>query len=82
MIGVQDEDSCGRSGQCETPQACRGGSRATRGKRSLARKSLAALRTYASEIVRLYIVVYSFCPSLFFRVFKSTQIKDDSSVLL
>ncbi|MEL3972796.1 hypothetical protein AAEO50_10930, partial [Rossellomorea oryzaecorticis] len=29
---------------CETPQACRGGSRATRGKRSLARKSLAVLR--------------------------------------
>ncbi|KAA0562196.1 hypothetical protein F0342_17370 [Bacillus sp. CH30_1T] len=46
MIGVQDEDSCGKSSLCETPQACRGGSRATRGKRSLARKSLAVLRTY------------------------------------
>ncbi|KAA0566556.1 hypothetical protein F0342_00425 [Bacillus sp. CH30_1T] len=41
LIGVQDEDSCGKSSLCETPQACRGGSRATRGKRSLARKSLA-----------------------------------------
>nr|WP_232353841.1 hypothetical protein [[Bacillus] enclensis] len=29
----------------ETPQACRGGSRATRGKRSLARKSLALLES-------------------------------------
>jgi methionyl-tRNA synthetase len=43
LIGVQDEDSCGRSGQCETPQACRGGIRVTRGKRSLARKSKAVL---------------------------------------
>ncbi|WP_074440071.1 hypothetical protein [[Bacillus] enclensis] len=41
MIGVQDEDSCGKSSLCETPQACRGGSRATRGKRSHARKSIA-----------------------------------------
>ena len=87
LIGVQDEDSCGKSSLCETcpaiglrgkchksdrpwrqrtpsrpirlmptaserspplfyPQACRGGSRATRGKRSLARKSLAVWRTY------------------------------------
>ncbi|NQD65768.1 hypothetical protein HP456_07520 [Bacillus haikouensis] len=36
------------------------------GKRSLARKSLAVLRIYA-EIVRLYVVVYLFCPSLFFK---------------
>ncbi|WP_246289021.1 hypothetical protein [Bacillus haikouensis] len=64
MIGVQDEDSCGRSSQCETPQACRGGSRATRGKRSLARKSLAVLRIYA-EIVRLYVEVISFVPASF-----------------
>jgi hypothetical protein len=45
LIGVEDEDSCGRSGQCETPQACRGGSRVTRGKRSLARKSTAVLKS-------------------------------------
>ncbi|SCB90331.1 hypothetical protein GA0061094_1285 [[Bacillus] enclensis] len=44
MIGVQDEDSCGKSSLCETPQACRGGSRATRGKRSLARKSIAVYK--------------------------------------
>ncbi|MEL3972241.1 hypothetical protein AAEO50_08125 [Rossellomorea oryzaecorticis] len=61
MIGVQDEDSCGKSSLCETPQerTRRGGSRATRGKRSLARKSLAVLRDY-TEIVRLYIVFFSF----------------------
>ncbi|MEL3974568.1 hypothetical protein AAEO50_19960 [Rossellomorea oryzaecorticis] len=49
MIVVQDEDSCRRSGQCETPQERmrRGGSRATRGKRSLARKSLAVFRDYS-----------------------------------
>jgi len=57
LIGVQDEDSCGKSSLCETPQACRGGSRATRGKRSLERKSLTVLRTYTS-IVRLYIVAF------------------------
>ncbi|MFC7784026.1 hypothetical protein ACFQWC_05935 [Rossellomorea sp. GCM10028870] len=62
MIGVQDEDSCGKSSLCETPQACRGGSRATRGKRSLARKSLAVLRPYTS-IVRCYIVAFSFVPA-------------------
>ncbi|TYS83613.1 hypothetical protein FZC85_16580 [Rossellomorea aquimaris] len=39
------------------PQACRGGSRATRGKRSLARKSLAVIRTDTS-IIRLYTVVF------------------------
>ncbi|KAA0566529.1 hypothetical protein F0342_00280 [Bacillus sp. CH30_1T] len=59
MIGVKDEDSCGKSSLCETPQACRGGSRATRGKRSLARKSLAVLRSY-TEIVRLDVVVFCF----------------------
>ncbi|MFY2251154.1 hypothetical protein ACOSZH_14765 [Priestia megaterium] len=43
MIGGQDEDSCGNSGIDETPQECkrRGGSSATRGKRSLAQKSTA-----------------------------------------
>ncbi|MED4146157.1 hypothetical protein P4669_23640 [Priestia megaterium] len=43
MIGGQDEDSCGKSGTDETPQARkrRGGSPAARGKRSLARKSTA-----------------------------------------
>ncbi|MFC7785108.1 hypothetical protein [Rossellomorea sp. GCM10028870] len=50
MIGVQDEDSCGKSSLCETPQACRGGSPATRGKRSLARKSLAVLRNYTKRL--------------------------------
>ncbi|WP_071619945.1 hypothetical protein [Rossellomorea aquimaris] len=46
MIGVLDEDSCGKSSLCETPQERmrRGGSRATRGKRSLARKSKAVLK--------------------------------------
>ncbi|OLO38690.1 hypothetical protein BTA37_12640 [Priestia megaterium] len=45
MIGGQGEDSCGKSGTGETPQECqrRGGSRAARGKRSLARKSTAAV---------------------------------------
>ncbi|MEN3771565.1 hypothetical protein [Priestia megaterium] len=43
MIGEQDEDSCGNSGIDETPQERkrRGGSSATSGKRSLARKSTA-----------------------------------------
>ncbi|WP_460113101.1 hypothetical protein [Priestia megaterium] len=43
MIGEQGEDSCGKSGTDETPQAHkrRGGSSAARGKRSLARKSTA-----------------------------------------
>ncbi|MGN7228781.1 hypothetical protein ACTHQ0_03300 [Priestia megaterium] len=43
MIGGQDEDSCGKRGTGETPQELkrRGGSAATRGKRSLARKSTA-----------------------------------------
>jgi hypothetical protein len=45
LIGVQDEDSCGKSETGETPQERmqRGGSPAARGKRSLARKSLAVL---------------------------------------
>ncbi|MDO6851092.1 hypothetical protein Q4S57_24590 [Priestia megaterium] len=43
MIGWQGEDSCGKSGTGETPQERerRGGSAAARGKRSLARKSIA-----------------------------------------
>ncbi|UYV51387.1 hypothetical protein [Priestia megaterium] len=43
MIGGQGEDSCGKSGRDETPQERkrRGGSAAARGKRSLARKSIA-----------------------------------------
>ncbi|MBX9966569.1 hypothetical protein ACFW1J_02305 [Priestia aryabhattai] len=43
MIGGQGEDSCGKSGTGETPQEHmrRGGSAAARGKRSLARKSIA-----------------------------------------
>ncbi|MGG1369180.1 hypothetical protein ABE322_25865 [Priestia megaterium] len=43
MIGEQGEDSCGNSGTGETPQEHkrRGGSRAARGKRSVARKSTA-----------------------------------------
>ncbi|MED4141576.1 hypothetical protein P4669_00005 [Priestia megaterium] len=46
MIGGQGEDSCGKSGTDETPQARkrRGGSPAARGKRSLARKSTAVSR--------------------------------------
>ncbi|MGG2089614.1 hypothetical protein ABFY59_21795 [Priestia aryabhattai] len=44
MIGGKDGDSCGKSGTGETPQERkrRGGSPATRGKRSLTRKSAAA----------------------------------------
>ncbi|MEI2339814.1 hypothetical protein [Priestia megaterium] len=43
MIGGQGEDSCGKSGTGETQQERkrRGGSAAARGKRSLARKSIA-----------------------------------------
>ncbi|WP_269090189.1 MULTISPECIES: hypothetical protein [Priestia] len=43
MIGGQGEDFCGKSGRDETPQERkrRGGSSAARGKRSLARKSIA-----------------------------------------
>ncbi|WP_176343738.1 hypothetical protein [Priestia aryabhattai] len=59
MIGGQGEDSCGKSGTGEIPQ--RGGSPAVRGKRSLARKSMAASRavqlmypicTYSDGIIR------------------------------
>jgi hypothetical protein len=64
LIGVQDEDSCGKSSLCETPQACRGGSRATRGKRSLARKSLAEIKAY-TEIVRLLVRDNKFVPASF-----------------
>ncbi|SCB81137.1 hypothetical protein GA0061094_0663 [[Bacillus] enclensis] len=35
----------------ETPQACRGGSRAARGKRSLARKSLALFRVHSKMFI-------------------------------
>ncbi|WP_255293369.1 hypothetical protein [Priestia megaterium] len=43
MIGGQGEDSCGKSGIGETPQEHKrqGGSPPARGKRSLARKSMA-----------------------------------------
>ncbi|MDC7768663.1 hypothetical protein POL88_06930 [Priestia megaterium] len=43
MIGGQGKDSCVKSGTGETPQQRkrRGGSAAARGKRSLARKSIA-----------------------------------------
>ncbi|MBX9984387.1 hypothetical protein MMB68_00965 [Priestia sp. Y58] len=43
MIGGQGEDSCGKNGTDEMPQEHkrRGGSAASRGKRSLARKSTA-----------------------------------------
>ncbi|WP_071619130.1 hypothetical protein [Rossellomorea aquimaris] len=46
MIGVHDEDSGGKSELGETPQERmrRGGSPTARGKRSLARKSLAVIR--------------------------------------
>ncbi|MGG2089381.1 hypothetical protein ABFY59_20620 [Priestia aryabhattai] len=45
MIGGQDEDSCGKSGIGETLQDRKrqGGSPAARGKRSLARKSIAVI---------------------------------------
>ncbi|WP_227257296.1 hypothetical protein [Priestia aryabhattai] len=55
MIGGQDEDSCGKSGTDETPQARkrRGGSSAARGKRSLARKSTAVSRAiHMSLLIR------------------------------
>ncbi|AUO09999.1 hypothetical protein [Priestia megaterium] len=43
MVGGKGEDSCGKSGTDETPQERkrRGGSSTARGKRSLARKSIA-----------------------------------------
>jgi hypothetical protein len=51
---VQDADSCGKSETGETPQERmrRGGLPAARGKRSLARKSLAVFRVN-TENVRL-----------------------------
>ncbi|MGG0462985.1 hypothetical protein [Priestia aryabhattai] len=56
MIGGQDEDSCGKSGTGETPQESkrRGGSPATRGKRSLAWKS-----TAVSKAVQLIYLIRS-----------------------
>ncbi|MEL3972599.1 hypothetical protein AAEO50_09925 [Rossellomorea oryzaecorticis] len=44
MIGVEGEDSCGKSESGETPKERRGGSPAARGKRSLPRKSKAVFR--------------------------------------
>ncbi|MEL3973883.1 hypothetical protein AAEO50_16485 [Rossellomorea oryzaecorticis] len=46
MIGVEDEDSCGKSVLGETPQERmrRGGSPTARGKRSLPRKSTAVFK--------------------------------------
>ncbi|MED3893793.1 hypothetical protein SFC34_24810 [Priestia aryabhattai] len=57
-MGEQDEDSCGKSGIGETSQERkrRGGSAASRGKRSLARKS-----TAVSQAVQL---LYPICSSL------------------
>jgi hypothetical protein len=48
LIGVQDEDSCGKSELGETPQERmrRGGSPTARGKRSLARKSKAVINVF------------------------------------
>jgi hypothetical protein len=48
LIGVEDEDSCGKSELGETPQERmrRGGSPTARGKRSLPRKSKAVLKVY------------------------------------
>ncbi|MQR84726.1 hypothetical protein GFV16_02055 [Bacillus megaterium] len=59
MIVGQDEDSCGKSGTGETPQERkgRGGSSPARGKRSLERKSTAAV----SKAVQL---IYPICSSL------------------
>ncbi|WP_180976333.1 hypothetical protein, partial [Priestia megaterium] len=58
LIGGQGEDSCGKSGTDETPQERkrRGGSSAARGKRSLARKSIAV-----EQAVRL---IYPYCSFL------------------
>ncbi|UKJ79088.1 hypothetical protein H1W83_17950 [Priestia megaterium] len=58
MIGGQDEDSCGKSGNGETPQehTRRGGSPSARGKRSLARKLMAV-----SQAVKF---LYLACSSL------------------
>ncbi|MDY0941142.1 hypothetical protein [Priestia megaterium] len=52
MIGGQGEDSCGKSGIGETPQERkrRGGSSATRGKRSLARKSTAVYQAIHTSL--------------------------------
>ncbi|KRD99311.1 hypothetical protein ASE46_13580 [Bacillus sp. Root239] len=58
MIGGQDEDSCGKSGNGETPQEHkrRGGSAAAPGKRSLARKLMAGGVTSGSApLSRLFI---------------------------
>ncbi|WDW07414.1 hypothetical protein [Priestia aryabhattai] len=61
MIGEQSEDSCGKSGTDETPQAHkrRVGSSAARGKRSLARKSTAGQQVVQlmSAFARLWIML-------------------------
>ncbi|MFE4122223.1 hypothetical protein [Priestia sp. YIM B13486] len=63
MIGGKDEDSCGKSGTGETPQERmrRGGSGASRGKRSLARKS-----TAVSQTVQLMYPICSSFNSIYF----------------
>ncbi|MGF9889018.1 hypothetical protein ABEX78_10220 [Priestia megaterium] len=69
MVGGQGEDSCGKSGTDETPQERkrRGGSSAARGKRSLARRSI-AVEQAAPLIDRNWsslIGFLSLCPNLF-----------------
>ncbi|XIG94388.1 hypothetical protein C1N86_00140 [Priestia aryabhattai] len=56
-MGGQDEDSCGKSGNGETPQEHkrRGGSAAARGKRSLARKLMAVSQAVPAPLSRLFI---------------------------
>ncbi|MCA1061607.1 hypothetical protein LCL96_22170 [Rossellomorea aquimaris] len=71
MIGVQDEDSYGKSGIGETPQERqrRGGSPAARGKQSLARKSTAVFRNHNRsliQVVRFSIEWISLYPCIFF----------------
>ncbi|WP_228116972.1 hypothetical protein [Priestia megaterium] len=68
MVGGQGEDFCGKSGTDETPQERkrRGGSSAARGKRSLARKSI-AVEQAAPLINRNWsslIGFLSLCPNL------------------
>ncbi|MEW4207683.1 hypothetical protein Q0O85_03930 [Priestia megaterium] len=54
MIGGKSEDSCGESGTGKTPQEHkrRRGSAAARGKRSLARKSLAVQEAIHSSNIK------------------------------
>ncbi|OXS56353.1 hypothetical protein B0G93_1226 [Bacillus sp. V-88] len=55
MIGVQDEDSYGKSGIGKTPQERkrRGGLPSARGKRSLARKSIAVKQVILTNFLSL-----------------------------